>query len=85
MSQKHSIGDWFYSEMGGEVISMPFQTKICSRVSGNNYEEAKANGRLISLAPKFAELLDIICNGKGEGFTNDQAIIEAQSILNTIK
>lgn len=85
MKTKHSIGDWFYSEIGCEVIAMPFQTKICARVSGNNYDEAKANGLLISLAPKMAELLDIIANGKGEGFTYDQAIIEAQSLLRNIK
>jgi len=79
---KHSTGDWFYSEIGGEVISMPYQTKICCRVSGMNYDEAKANGNLISLAPKMVELLKEIVECKGRPFT---AIEKAQSILNLLK
>ena len=43
-----SEGDWFYSSIGGEVISMPQQIKICSRISGSSYEEANSNGELIA-------------------------------------
>lgn len=83
--QNHSVGEWFYSEMGGEVISMPFQTKICGRVSGNSYDEAKANGRLISMAPKMLSILQDIVNGRQEGRTFEDAIINAQILLNQLK
>lgn len=83
MRINHSVGDWFYSEIGGEVISMPFQTKICSRVSGNSYDEAKANGKLISMSPKMFDALHQIINGDQEGY--DNGIKNAYDILNQLK
>jgi hypothetical protein len=50
---KPSQGDWFFSSNGGEIISMPLQVKICSRVSGANYQEGIANGMLMAAAPEL--------------------------------
>lgn len=41
---KHTPGAWFFSELGSEIIAMPTQVKVCSRISGNDYNEAMANG-----------------------------------------
>jgi hypothetical protein len=51
---KFTKGEWFSSYT--EVISMPTQTKI-GNISGNSYEEAKANALLISKSPEMLEML----------------------------
>lgn len=45
---------WFKS--GLEIVSMPSQVKI-AKVSGSDYEEAKANVQLIKKAPEMLEML----------------------------
>lgn len=52
---KGSQGVWFISGFT-EIVSMPYQVKI-SKVSGSDYEEAKANAKLISKAPEMLEKL----------------------------
>ena len=52
METKHTKGEWFVSN-DDQIVSMPSQCKIANRVSGCNYEEAKANAKLISSAPEL--------------------------------
>ena len=55
MEFKGTKGKWF-NGIGTEIISMSGQVKV-SKVSGSNYEEAKANALLISKAPEMLEML----------------------------
>jgi|DEB0MinimDraft_10_1074344.scaffolds.fasta_scaffold16653_4 hypothetical protein len=57
MESKHTKGEWFAS--GTEVISIPSQVKISNQISGENYEKAKANAKLIAAAPDLLEALKI--------------------------
>jgi hypothetical protein len=54
MEFKGTNEEWFLS--GLEIVSMPSQVKIC-KVSGNTYDEAKANALLISKAPEMLNML----------------------------
>lgn len=67
---------WFKS--GLEIVSMPSQVKI-AKVSGSNYEEAKANALLISKAPEMLEMLielkDTLADGRTFGY-NDYDRVE---------
>lgn len=63
MEKKFTTGDWFVSG-STEVVSMPAQCKITNSVSGNNYEESKANAKLIAAAPDMFEALESIVNNK---------------------
>ena len=63
MEKKFTTGDWFVSG-GTEVVSMPSQCKISNRVSGWNYEESKANAKLIAAAPDMFDALECICKDK---------------------
>lgn len=47
-------GDWMVSGED-QIVSMPSQCKIANRISGWNYEELKANARLIAAAPNLLE------------------------------
>lgn len=49
-------GTWFVSG-GDQIVSMPSQTKISNNISGDSYEEAQANAKLISYAPKMLNTL----------------------------
>lgn len=55
MTAQHTPGPWWNS--GLEVGTVPMMmVKICSHVSGSNFEEAQANARLIAAAPELLEL-----------------------------
>jgi hypothetical protein len=56
METKHTKGEWFVSNED-QIVSMPSQCKIANRISGWNYEEAKANAKLIASAPELLEAL----------------------------
>lgn len=58
MEFKGTNETWFKS--GLEIVSMPLQLKI-AKVSGANYEEAKANVQLIKKAPEMLKMLQIVC------------------------
>lgn len=58
MEFKGTKETWFKSSL--EIVSMPSQVKI-AKVSGANYEEAKANALLISKAPEMLYMLEIVC------------------------
>lgn len=57
---KHTEGEWFAS--GTEVVSMPSQVKISNQISGENYEKAKANAKLIAAAPDLLKALSDLYN-----------------------
>jgi len=55
---KHTPGPW-WANIVGEVGTVPdMYVKICSRVSGTNPDEAKANARLIAAAPMLLAALE---------------------------
>lgn len=54
-------GDWFRS--GTEIVAMPSQVKITNRISGATYEEAVANAKLVSMAPKLLSALEDAVTG----------------------
>lgn len=66
MEVKYTTGDWMISN-GSEIVSMPSQCKISRSVSGWNYEEAKANAKLISAAPNLLEALQNLIEGFDNG------------------
>jgi hypothetical protein len=75
---KGTHGEWFVSG-GNEVVSMPSQTKISNDISGNNYEEAKANAKLIAAAPDMADALQsivTIAKARGLDINKLKTIIE---------
>lgn len=41
-----------------EIVSMPSQCKISNFISGRDYDEAKANARLIAAAPDLLKALN---------------------------
>lgn len=61
MTANFTKGDWMVSG-DDQIVSMPSQCKIANRISGWNYEELKANARLIAAAPKMFYTLDLIAN-----------------------
>jgi len=81
MEFKGTRGKWF-NGIGTEIVSMSGQVKV-SKVSGSNYEEAKANALLISKAPEMLEMLQYILKEyrNSEGFSSH----DSQLIENTIK
>jgi hypothetical protein len=52
---KHTPGKWWAS--GLEVGTAPMMDVKIARVSGANFDEAKANARLIAAAPELLEAL----------------------------
>lgn len=59
---EHTQGPW-WANSGGEVGTVPdMRVKICSRVSGANPDEARANARLIAAAPQLLQALERLCD-----------------------
>lgn len=85
MEFKGTKETWFKS--GLEIVSMPSQVKI-AKVSGANYEGAKANVLLISKAPEMLEMLiklkDTLADGRTFGYNDydrvEQLIKEATEL-----
>lgn len=61
MQNKFTPGEWWYSNISDELISMPLQVKIAKRISGNTESETNANRALIEKAPDLYNcLLDLL-------------------------
>ena len=56
MKFKGTSGKWMVSG-GSEIVSMPLQVKISSKISGLSYEERGANLTAISAVPELIEAL----------------------------
>jgi len=56
----HTPGPWWASTNGLEVGTVPMMDVKVAKVSGANYEEAKANARLIAACPDLLEALDLL-------------------------
>ena len=63
MSAQHTPGPWWHS--GLEVGTVPMMMVKVANVSGANYEEAKANARLIAAAPDLLEALNALVAAHG--------------------
>ncbi len=80
MENKFTNGDWFAS--GLEVVSMPSQIKISNSISGENYEAAKANAKLISAAKDLFLALSEIMDFPDDFFIREADGVETISIRN---
>lgn len=70
---KHTKGEWCVSS-GNQIVSMPSQCKITNNVSGWNYDESKANAKLISIAPELLQIAEMYLDSmKGTDAENSLA------------
>jgi hypothetical protein len=55
---KHTPGQWWFSKNSLEIGADPIMNTKIAKVYGDTYEEALANGRLMSNAPTMLKFLE---------------------------
>lgn len=85
MANKFTPGEWWYSNLSDELISMPYQIKIAKRITGSNEVEANYNKALIEKAPAMYDaLLNLTSLCLNSGQTNNRAYSEAIKLIDII-